>query len=384
MNCVSARLAGLLCLLVLGGCKTTSTAPSIPTPPTAGASSSASSSAPAPTPSQQGSAASTSPSAGAAGDKGKRGSPSGESSRDATQAPVNQPEANATTAAAADSDTGNSQEITLEDPEHPSRTTEAEAEQDVLDAALEAMREHQSTSAAGTPAQADGNTSGNDTAAVGVENDRNQQGPDGQQGTAGGHRGTAGGQQDTEAQRHTSAGTNTGAGTGSPQQVGTSGSGAQGTAALEVARLERELGVSLGRFDDTLAGERARAMERAEKAGSHAGMEQGASAPEDGNEDSPGYGTADVTSETDSAEAATPGGVSTTTTQNGTSGRSGPDAARQASATVPADIPDSSADDVVARQIREAAMKEKDPELRERLWDEYRKYTGLTRKEKGR
>jgi len=32
---------------------------------------------------------------------------------------------------------------------------------------------------------------------------------------------------------------------------------------------------------------------------------------------------------------------------------------------------------VVARQLREAAMREPDPELRERLWDEYRAYTGL-------
>ncbi len=40
----------------------------------------------------------------------------------------------------------------------------------------------------------------------------------------------------------------------------------------------------------------------------------------------------------------------------------------------PADVPDGSDDDVVARQIREAAMKETDPELREKLWDEYRRY----------
>ena len=40
----------------------------------------------------------------------------------------------------------------------------------------------------------------------------------------------------------------------------------------------------------------------------------------------------------------------------------------------PADIPSGSDDDVVARQIREAAMNETDPVLREKLWDEYRKY----------
>ena len=43
----------------------------------------------------------------------------------------------------------------------------------------------------------------------------------------------------------------------------------------------------------------------------------------------------------------------------------------------PDDIPSGNDDDVVARQLREAAMREPDPELRERLWDEYRAYTGL-------
>ncbi len=34
-------------------------------------------------------------------------------------------------------------------------------------------------------------------------------------------------------------------------------------------------------------------------------------------------------------------------------------------------------DDIIARQLREAALAEEDPELRERLWEEYRKYKGL-------
>lgn len=41
---------------------------------------------------------------------------------------------------------------------------------------------------------------------------------------------------------------------------------------------------------------------------------------------------------------------------------------------IPDNIPNGSDDDVVARQIREAAMNEKDPALREKLWEEYRKY----------
>jgi len=56
----------------------------------------------------------------------------------------------------------------------------------------------------------------------------------------------------------------------------------------------------------------------------------------------------------------------------GAAGGSGPN-------TVPADIPDGRDDDIVARQLREAAMKETDPELRERLWEEYRQYKQSTR-----
>lgn len=40
----------------------------------------------------------------------------------------------------------------------------------------------------------------------------------------------------------------------------------------------------------------------------------------------------------------------------------------------PDDVGDGSDDDVVARQLREAAEKETDPELRKRLWEEYRHY----------
>ena len=55
----------------------------------------------------------------------------------------------------------------------------------------------------------------------------------------------------------------------------------------------------------------------------------------------------------------------------GAKGGSGPSA-------VPSDIPDGRDDDIVARQLREAATKETDPELRERLWEEYRKYKQST------
>ena len=43
----------------------------------------------------------------------------------------------------------------------------------------------------------------------------------------------------------------------------------------------------------------------------------------------------------------------------------------------PDDIPSGNDDDIVARQLREAAMREADPEVREALWNEYRKYKGI-------
>lgn len=42
--------------------------------------------------------------------------------------------------------------------------------------------------------------------------------------------------------------------------------------------------------------------------------------------------------------------------------------------TIPENVPSGEDDDVIARQLREAAMNEPDPELREKLWDEYRRY----------
>jgi len=48
-----------------------------------------------------------------------------------------------------------------------------------------------------------------------------------------------------------------------------------------------------------------------------------------------------------------------------------------ASAGVPDDIPDAKDDDIIARQLREAALQESDPELKEKLWDEYRRYKGI-------
>ena len=46
---------------------------------------------------------------------------------------------------------------------------------------------------------------------------------------------------------------------------------------------------------------------------------------------------------------------------------------------LPEDIPAADNDSVLQAQIRQAAMSETDPAVRKKLWDEYRKYKGLSR-----
>lgn len=41
---------------------------------------------------------------------------------------------------------------------------------------------------------------------------------------------------------------------------------------------------------------------------------------------------------------------------------------------IPEDVPDPQGDDIVAQQLRELAIAETDPELREKLWEEYKRY----------
>jgi hypothetical protein len=47
---------------------------------------------------------------------------------------------------------------------------------------------------------------------------------------------------------------------------------------------------------------------------------------------------------------------------------------RRGNESLPADIPDAKDDDIIARQLREAALQERDPELKEKLWAEYQRY----------
>lgn len=96
--------------------------------------------------------------------------------------------------------------------------------------------------------------------------------------------------------------------------------------------------------------------------------QQGNPASGSGNPQTPSSGTTQGGGWGDQDEQASSGKRTTVyDKQGGVSGKA-------SDVRPPADIPDGHDDDIVARQIREAAMKEKDPKLRAKLWDEYRKY----------
>ncbi len=169
----------------------------------------------------------------------------------------------------------------------------------------------------------------------------------------------------------------------SPEEVygDASGSGAQSgdegeaggtqTAAERHAELERVLAEAMGDFDGRILDERAVIVARR---GNEPGTIEGA-----GHQDDGGAGAADQRGGRDTAgrrpvpPPPAPSGEERPDGQTGTAGTSGSVGGGEV-LPVPDDVGDGADDDVVARQLREAAMAETDPELREKLWDEYRRY----------
>jgi len=144
------------------------------------------------------------------------------------------------------------------------------------------------------------------------------------------------------------------------------------TADERMAALDRGFGESLGQFDERLAREQfdleqQRQAVAAEQAARNAAEARGA-----GDGDGDGSGGM-------SMPPPPPSGGGFEGDENGAydvaqnpGGRSSP--GDRAGLPVPDDVGDGRNDDIVARQLREAAERETDPELRERLWDEYREY----------
>lgn len=140
------------------------------------------------------------------------------------------------------------------------------------------------------------------------------------------------------------------------------------TPAEQVAILDARLEAGTGEFDTMILEEQARqrSARRAssDDASADAASADAASGAAPGGREGP-YG-----------EEITVAGAGGGQGSVNTPGRSGP--VNPARYPPPDDIPNGNDDDVVARQLREAAMREPDPAVREKLWEEYRKYKGIT------
>ena len=162
---------------------------------------------------------------------------------------------------------------------------------------------------------------------------------------------------------------------------------AEQTRTEQIAALDAELSAGLGEFDELLLREqeRVKAATPPQHSGDGAG---GAGGSQGEGKDGEGDDEADQNaagSKGDSADAESETNGDSNAQMSGTSNgqssgaRGGTDTSRQVATGQPADIPDGSDDDVVARQLREAAEKETDPELKKKLWEEYKKYKQGTR-----
>ena len=178
---------------------------------------------------------------------------------------------------------------------------------------------------------------------------------------AGGNNGSgSAGQNSGVADSGDATGPGTRASGGMESDVGTDG---PMTAAERVAILDRQLEESTRDFDGIIYDEEQRQREAARDRAAQTAQNPDIIADE-------------MTRDTGFEETAPPpSAVKSDIEQNAATGQ----LPQVASVTIPEDIQNVQDDpkDIFARELRKAAMREPDPELREKLWSEYRAYKGM-------
>lgn len=164
---------------------------------------------------------------------------------------------------------------------------------------------------------------------------------------------------------------------GSPQ--GEDDGGIDGSDGESIEGLDAELDASLEGFDDSVGGSSSQGPSEIDilSPSGSSGVTVGTDEPlfEEADSGTPDESNTEVEQAAqsspqspDSAEGA-PGQLD----QQGGEMSAGQQPADAAVIPIPEDIDDGQGDGIVLRQLRDAAMRETDPDLRERLWDEYRR-----------
>ncbi len=157
------------------------------------------------------------------------------------------------------------------------------------------------------------------------------------------------------------------------------------TRAEKLARMEQALSDSLNRFElcNMAITSNASSANSGNGSGSGSGTDGGGDSG-NGNSTGGASGTESVASDTMQGTEQVPSTETTaataTNSQESTESGSGEISASgniAKNGKIPEDIPTADNDDAIAAQIRVAAEAETDPEIRKKLWDEYRKYKGM-------
>jgi len=149
------------------------------------------------------------------------------------------------------------------------------------------------------------------------------------------------------------------------------------TDAERAAALDAELNADLGEYDQRLLREQER-VKAARPRSAGGGSQGGAGSGAEGGEGAEGGRSGDLAGNGDpgaTGESRENGDLAAPPPASGAAGGEAGGAGHQTGVKdQPKDVPDGSGDEVVARQLREAAERETDPERKKKLWEEYRKY----------
>jgi hypothetical protein len=133
----------------------------------------------------------------------------------------------------------------------------------------------------------------------------------------------------------------------------------------KIRRLEKELEQALAQFDNCIIEE----SKSSEESGGGAAASASTTASGENNSES-------------SAESSIASSTSAVSDGDLNLEESNSRQLSSSNGSIPQDIPLKEDDDIVAKQLRELAMAEEDQNLREQLWDKYREYKGIKKRDK--
>jgi hypothetical protein len=151
------------------------------------------------------------------------------------------------------------------------------------------------------------------------------------------------------------------------------------TQAEKSAELDGDFFTTLGEFDEMLLKEEDKLATRVPSQRESASASSSGASGDDGEGSETGSEESGEQGEGDAVAAAQAGQPGTESGAQSDVGAGNADVDHSVYGAPGGKLPPPEDDDIVARQLREAAEKEPDPELKKKLWEEYWKYKGVSK-----